>query len=74
MKDFVEIISEALPVERLHQLRRALETLRDCAKEAMAITREQGQTRSSVLCRGAYRATCRQLNTIERVLRTREGD
>ena len=73
MKDALELIAEYLPVERLHALRRAVETLRDCAKDAMINARQAGDDRISRICRGAYTATCHQLKTVERVLMTKEG-
>jgi hypothetical protein len=74
MKDFITLIAEHLKPERLHQMERALSTMRDCAKEAMANARTAGNDRASEICLGAYQATCRQLKSLEQVLKTKEGD
>jgi hypothetical protein len=74
MQDVLELIAEQLSVERLHALRRALETLRDCSKEAMGTYREAGKVKSSELCRGAYQASSHQLLTVDRTLMKKEGD
>ena len=74
MKDFITLIAEHLPPERLHQMRRSLETMRDCAKEAMTDARNSGNDHVSKVCRGAYQATLHQLKTLERIMLTKEGD
>ncbi len=74
MKDFITLIAEHLSPERLHQLRRSMETMRDCAKEAMANARNANNDYASKICRGAYQATCHQLKTLEWVMLTKEGD
>lgn len=74
MKDFITLIAEHLSPDRLHQLQRALGTMRDCAKEAMANARKADNDYASKVCRGAYQATCRQLKTLERIMMTKEGD
>ena len=74
MKDFIALIAEHLSPERLHQLQRGLETMRDCAKEAMANARDADNKPASLICRGAYQATCHQLKTLERIMMTKEGD
>ncbi len=74
MKDFITLVAEHLSPERLHQMQRALETMRDCAKEAMASYREADNERASIICRGAYQATCHQLKTLEWVMSAKEGD
>jgi hypothetical protein len=74
MEDFITLIAKHLPVERLHQLQRALETMRDCAKEAMANAREAGHDHASKVCLGAYQATCHQIRTLEKIIMTQEGD
>ena len=74
MQDVLELIAANLPVERLHALERALETLRDCSKEAMANAREGGKPRAEDFCRGAYQASSHQLRTVKLILMKREGD
>jgi hypothetical protein len=74
MKDFITLIAEHLSNERLHQLQRSLETMRDCAKEAMANARAAGNDHASRVCRGAYQATCHQLGSLQKALMTKEGD
>jgi len=74
MKDFITLIAEHLSPERVHQLQRALTTLRDCAKEAMTNARNAGNDHASKVCRGAYQATCHQLKTLEKIIMTQEGD
>ena len=74
MKDFITLVTEYISPERLHQLQRALEIMRDCAKEAMTNARNDDSERASIICRGAYQATCHQLKTLERIMLTKEGD
>jgi hypothetical protein len=74
MKDFITLIAEHLPVDRLHQMNRALETMRDCAKEAMSNARDAGNDHAARVCRGAYQATCHQLGSLQKALMTKEGD
>lgn len=74
MKDILEIISDHLQPERLHQLKRALEVTRDCAKEAMVNARNAGNDRATKFCLHAYQAISRQITTLEQTLMRREGD
>ena len=74
MKDFIEIIADYLSVDRLHQMQRAVETLRDCAKEAMTNARNAGNDTASKICQTAYQGSTRQLTVLKRVIMTKEGD
>jgi hypothetical protein len=74
MKDFIEIIADHLSAERLNQMSRAVETLRDCAKEAMSNARAAGNDVASKICQTAYQGSTRQLSVLKRVIMTKEGD
>lgn len=74
MKDFITLITEHLSPDQLHQLQRALETMRDCAKAAMAHARKASNTYATDVFRSAYQATSSQLGTLRKVLMTKEGD
>ena len=68
MKTILELVAQYLQPDTQARLERALETIRDCAKEAMTNARIVNDRDTSEMCRKAYQAVCHQLILLRKVI------